>query len=94
LNTRAPAASEAEITSVISEGWPSSSEIVITFSLRKIHVGSVLELLVHVLDLILIDGNLRGLEDWGLNESEVRVTIYIDKDRRRKLTRQVCGEAR
>jgi hypothetical protein len=94
LNTRAPAASGAEITSVISEGWPSSSEIVITFSLRKIHVGSVLELLVHVLDLILIDGDLRGLEDWGLNESEVGVTIYINKDRRRKLTRQVCGEAR
>jgi hypothetical protein len=82
LNTRAPAASGAEITSVISEGWPSSSEIVITFSLRKIHVGSVLELLVHVLDLILIDGNLRGLEDWGLNESEVGVTINISKDRR------------
>ena len=55
------------------------SEIVITFTLRKIHVGSVLELLVHVLDLILIDGDLRGLKNWCLDESEVGVTIDINK---------------
>jgi hypothetical protein len=51
------------------------SEIVVTLALRKLHIGSILELLVHVLDLILIDGDLRGLQDGGLNKGEVRVTI-------------------
>ena len=44
--------------SVGSEGWRSSSEIVISFSLGKIHVGSLLEFLVHVLNQFLIDSDL------------------------------------
>lgn len=66
----------AEIT---LRGWEGRSEIVITFALRKFHVGSVLELLVHVLNLILIDGDLRGLKNWSLNECQVGVTIDIIK---------------
>jgi hypothetical protein len=34
------------------------------------------------------------LEYWGLNESEVGITIYIIKLVDNRLTRQVCGAAR
>ena len=54
-------------------GWEDSSELV-SFSLGELHTGSILELLVHVLDLILIYNDLWGLEYWGFNESQVRVT--------------------
>lgn len=49
------------------------SELVI-FTLREIHASGIFELLVHVDDLILIDRDLRGLEDGGLNEGQVGVT--------------------
>jgi hypothetical protein len=59
---------------MISQRGTSSSEILVLVG-RKFHTGGILELLVHVLDLILVDRDLRRLKHGGLNEGQVRVTI-------------------
>jgi hypothetical protein len=55
-------------------GISSSSEIVFLTSLGKVHVSRIVELLVHVVDLLLINGDLGGLKNWCLDKSEVGVT--------------------
>lgn len=50
-----------------------SSEVLVLIE-RELHSGGILEFLVHVLNLVGIDGNFRGLKDGGLNEGEVGVT--------------------
>jgi hypothetical protein len=53
-----------------------SSEIIV-FTGRKVHASGILELLVHVLDLLLINCDLARLEDWGFNQSQVGVSIEV-----------------
>lgn len=64
----------------------------IFFAFWKLHLGSVHQLLVHVGDLILVNRDLRRLEDRGLHKGQVGVTkgSLIDLI----LTRRVGGEAR
>lgn len=52
-----------------------SSEIFVLVN-WELHTCGIFELFVHVLDLILIDGDLRWLENGGLDEGEVGVTIH------------------
>ena len=55
------------------------SEVFI-FSFRKIHVSSILEFLVHCVDLILVNNNFRGLKDGSFNEGKVGVTNESSKE--------------
>ncbi len=41
----------------------------------ELHLGGLLQLGVHGLDLALVDGDLGGLQDGGLNKGQVGVTI-------------------
>jgi hypothetical protein len=42
---------------------------------REIHSSGIFKLILNVDELIMIDGDLRVLGDWGLNEGQVGVAI-------------------
>jgi hypothetical protein len=51
----------------------SFSEILIV-PFWELHLSSSIELLVHLLDVIVVDKDFGGLEDWGLNKSQVGIS--------------------
>jgi len=60
----------ADLLRVISD----CSELVTFITLRELHASGIFKLLVHVVDLLLINSDFRGLENWSLNEGQVGVT--------------------
>ena len=51
----------------------SFSEVLIV-SFWEFHLSRSIELLVHLLDVLVVDKDFGGLEDWGLNESQVGIS--------------------
>jgi hypothetical protein len=49
-----------------------SKVLIITF--WELHLGSINQLLVHNVDLVLINEQVGGLQYWGFNQNKVGVT--------------------
>ena len=77
IMTEALIVGQTSTDGILKRKLTSSELVVLTFG--KLHTGSILELFVHVLDLILIYGDLRRLENRGLNKGQSGVTIIIKR---------------
>ena len=53
------------------------SEVITIVTLGEFRVGGICELFVHILNVLLIKNDLRGLKNWSLNKGQIVITIKM-----------------